>query len=53
VYYFDCDGGLTKNKFYKNNLDQAKGSPNASNINATWVFGQNWDPIKQLTANKL
>jgi len=53
VYYFERDGGPTKNQFYKNNLDQAKGNPKASYINAAWVFGQNWNPIKQLSANKL
>jgi pectinesterase len=53
VFYFDCDGGNTKHPFYKNNVELAKGKPNAALINAAWVFGENWDPIKQLTANKL
>lgn len=47
VYYADCVGSLTKNIFYKNNLQEANGSPQAADINAKWVFGERWDPIKQ------
>jgi len=47
VYYDGCDGGNEKNKFYNNNLQEAKGNPKASEINAAWVFGDRWNPIKQ------
>jgi hypothetical protein len=48
VYYYDCDGvGNSENKFFKNNLQEAKGNPIASSINANWVFGNRWDPILQ------
>jgi pectinesterase len=48
VYYFDCDGGsISQNKFFKNNLQEAKGNPIASSINANWVFGSRWNPLKQ------
>jgi pectinesterase len=47
VYYFDCDGVNAKDNFFKNNLQEAKGNPKASEINANWVFGNRWNPIKQ------
>ncbi len=47
VYYFDCDGAIAKDNFFKNNLQEAKGNPKASEINANWVFGNRWNPIKQ------
>jgi pectinesterase len=47
VYYYECIGGSDKNKFYKNNLQEAKGSPKASDINANWVFGDRWNPLAQ------
>jgi pectinesterase len=46
VYYDGCSGG-NKNKFYKNNLQEAKGNPKAADINAAWVFGNRWNPLKQ------
>lgn len=47
VYYFGCDGGQEKNKFYTNNLKAAKGNPKAGDINANWVFGDRWNPLLQ------
>ena len=47
IYYDDCDASNTKTNFYKNNLQEAKGNPKASDINANWVFGNRWNPIKQ------
>lgn len=47
VYYYDCVGDSAKNKFYINNLQEAKGSPKASDINANWVFGDRWNPLAQ------
>jgi pectinesterase len=45
VYYYNSDA--TNNKFYKNNLQEAKGNPKASDINANWVFNERWNPIIQ------
>lgn len=45
VYYYNSDNAI--NKFYKNNLQEAKGSPKASDINAIWVFGERWNPLVQ------
>ena len=47
VYFDGCDGGNTKNIFYKNNLQEAKGNPKATDINAKWVFGDRWNPLTQ------
>jgi pectinesterase len=46
IYYFNChrDGG--DYKWFANNLEKAKGNPDASNINANWVFGNKWNPLK-------
>lgn len=44
VYYFNChrDGG--DYAWFKNNLETAKGSPNASDITVDWLFGGKWKP---------
>ena len=47
VYYYDCEGSNSNKNFYKNNLQEAKGQPKASAINAGWVFGDRWNPLKQ------
>jgi hypothetical protein len=47
VYYADCVGADLKKNFYKNNLQEAKGSPKVSDINAHWVFGDRWNPLTQ------
>ena len=47
VYYDGCDGGVETNPFYKNNLQEAKGNPKAQDINASWVFGERWNPLAQ------
>ena len=47
VYYADCVGADLKNNFYKNNLQEANGSPKVSDINAHWVFGDRWNPLTQ------
>jgi pectinesterase len=50
IYYYNChrDGG--DYAWFKNNLEQAKGSPNAKDINADWVFKGAWKP--QLSSTK-
>ena len=44
VYYFNChkDGG--DYTWFKNNLETAKGSPNANDISIDWLFGGKWKP---------
>lgn len=44
VYYSNCkkDGG--DYAWHKDNLNSAKGSPSASNINVDWVFKNKWYP---------
>lgn len=51
IYYYSCDGGITSDPFYKNNLQAAKGNPKAADINAKWVFGDRWNPINQYVKN--
>ena len=45
VYYYNTIDA--ENKFYKNNLNEAKGKPDASTINANWVFNERWNPLLQ------
>ena len=45
VYYYNNE--QIENKFYKNNLNEAKGQPQASSINANWVFNERWNPLLQ------
>jgi pectinesterase len=45
VYYFN--DAPSENKFYKNNLHEAKGQPDVLNINANWVFNERWNPLLQ------
>lgn len=47
VYYYDCEGGHPESIFFKNNLQESKGNPKASEINATWVFKDKWNPLLQ------
>jgi pectinesterase len=47
VYYYDCVKANSKINVFKNNLHEAKGNPQASNINSNWVFGNRWNPIVQ------
>jgi pectinesterase len=53
VYYEGCDEGADKNKFYKNNLHTAKGNPKAEDINANWVFGDRWNPLKDQSTTSI
>ena len=47
VYYYNCDKVNNVTGFYKNNLNTALGNPSANEINAAWVFKNNWNPIAQ------
>jgi pectinesterase len=47
VYYYNCDKETATAGFYKNNLQMAKGHPLANQINAAWVFKNNWNPLAE------
>ncbi len=47
VYYYDCIKANSNKIVFKNNLHEAKGNPQASNINAKWVFDNRWNPLSQ------
>jgi len=45
VYYYNCHKAGGDYAWFANNLQTAKGSPRADDINAAWVFGTKWNPI--------
>jgi pectinesterase len=46
IYYYNCHRTGGDYKWFANNLATAKGAPNADAINAAWVFGTRWNPLK-------
>lgn len=46
IYYFNCHRTGGDYSWFNNNLDKAVGKPMAENINANWVFGNKWNPLK-------
>lgn len=42
IYYFNCHKQGGDYKWFADNLQAAKGSPKATDINAGWVFGERW-----------
>ncbi len=46
IYYYNCHRKGGDYKWFGNNLDKAAGKPDADNINANWVFGNKWNPLK-------
>jgi len=46
ICYFDCHKKGGDYAWFKNNLANAPGAPNAEAINASWVFKNRWDPLK-------
>ena len=46
VYYYNCHRTGGDYAWFKNNLSSAKDSPSADEINASWVFGKRWNPLK-------
>lgn len=46
VYYYNSHRQGGNYKWHQDNLNTAKGSPNASDINAGWVFKNRWNPEK-------
>lgn len=45
IYYFNCHRSGGDYKWFANNLDKAKGNPDAKLINANWVFGDRWKAV--------
>lgn len=43
IYYYNCHRKGGDYSWFSNNLDQAPQHPEATNINAHWVFGNNWN----------
>ncbi len=44
IYYYNCHKKKGDYPWHKNNLETAKGSPGAKEINAAWVFKSKWNP---------
>ena len=45
VYYFNCHRKGGDYSWHADNLATAPGNPDASVINARWVFGKKWNPL--------
>ena len=45
IYYFDCHRKGGDYGWHGNNLSTVPGNPDPSNINASWVFGNKWNPL--------
>ena len=46
IYYSGCHREGGDYAWFKNNLEQANGSPSASDITVNWLFRNNWQPEK-------
>ncbi|RAJ05321.1 pectinesterase [Chitinophaga skermanii] len=44
IYYYDCHRTGGDYAWHKNNLNTAKGTPQADRIDINWVFQQQWKP---------
>jgi pectinesterase len=44
AYYFNCNRDGGNYDWFKNNLDQAPGSPTADQLTAAWTFDNKWNP---------
>ncbi len=45
IYYYNCHKEGGEYSWFANNLNKAKGSPEAKEISVKWLFGNRWDPI--------
>ncbi|RYY49444.1 MAG: pectinesterase [Chitinophagaceae bacterium] len=45
IYFFNCNRKAGNYPWFANNLQKAEGNPSPNTINATWVFGNRWNPI--------
>ncbi len=46
-YYYNCQKEGQPFEWYKDNLEQANGTPEPDEITAAWTFGGKWDPESQ------
>ncbi len=46
IYYYNCHKKGGDYKWFADNLSAADQQPDAKNINAHWVFGERWNPLK-------
>jgi pectinesterase len=46
VYYYNCHKKGGDYNWFANNLAKAKGAPTYEDMNANWVFGNRWNPLK-------
>ena len=44
IYFYNCHRDGTDYRWYSDNLNEAEGSPEVSDINANWVFKGLWNP---------
>lgn len=52
VYYSDCHREGGDFSWFKNNLQNANGSPQPADITPAWVFGNRWQPEQKTIALK-
>jgi len=46
VYYYNCHKEGGDYKWFADNLSEAEQKVDAKDINAKWVFGDRWNPLK-------
>ena len=46
IYYYNCHKTGGDYKWFADNLSLAEGNIDAKKINANWVFGNRWNPLK-------
>lgn len=45
IYYYNCHRKSGDFTWFADNLDKAPGNPQPASINASWVFGDRWNPL--------
>ena len=46
IYYYNCHRKGGDYKWFADNISSADGNIDAGKINANWVFGNRWNPLK-------
>ena len=46
IYYYNCHKANGDFEWHKDNLETAPNHPSPASINANWVFGERWNPLK-------
>ena len=46
IYYYNCHRTGGDYNWFKDNLQTASVNLKPADINASWVFGKRWDPLK-------